>query len=894
MNRHRLSLMFLLGALLLGLVAAPRLRAAAPPIVINEILAGNASVNLDPQFTNFAPWVELYNAGSSAVSLAGYHLSDDATNPAGYTLPASASIPAGGRLLLWYDEMATGVHTSLSLDMRGDTVALFMPDGTLVDAVTYGSQLDGETLVDVSYGRAGDGAGAWASFDTPTPGAANSGGLATAARLARPAFSPPGGVYAAGQSVTLTAEPGAQIRYTTDGRKPTAASPLYTGPITVNTPAVIRARAFAAGALSSRPATASYLIGVDSDLAVVSLATDPANLFDPQIGIYVVGKNGAKGRCGPVANWNRAWERPVSLELWEPGGAFAFQQDVGFEIQGDCTRAMPQKSLEIKARRRYGDNDIDYAVFPGNPLDEYERLVLRGGGNHNAYLSMFREPMVHRLHEQTMALDQQQYRPTAVFINGVYWGIHNLRDKADEALIEQNYGLDADDEFDMLRVEGNKTEQDAGSPAAWNAFLATLNKDLTVPANYNAVVAQMDVDEFMDFFIAHTYSGNLRGGEFRFWRATAPGSVWRWVLADLDNSFQKGQIKQDSLRVALQGNDVSIQPLKRMLANVNFRNAFAQRAASHLNITYAPARVTGLINAMRDEIAGEMPAHIARWKKPRTMTAWEAEVTTMRNFANQRPDNMRNHLNTYLGSPGLANLTVAISGGGTVAVAGVEPLAFPFTGAYYRNIPLTLAAVPAFGYRFVAWQETGETNAAISLTLSAATTRTAVFEPVPPPQLVINEIHYNPADAQGADEVYEFIEIVNTGAEAVDLEGFGLADGISHTFGAGQSIAAGEIIVVAKTAATYAALPGVQVFQWTSGDLSNGGETLTLKDASGNVIDQVAYDDDGAAVPPWPTTPDGGGPSLSLLAPGNDNSVATTWAASAADGGTPGAVNFPP
>ncbi len=893
MNRHRPSFVLLLGALLLALVAAPRLRADTPPIVINEVLAGNASTNLDPQFTNYAPWVELYNAGPLAVSLAGYTLSDDAGNPAGYALPAGTTIAAGGRLLLWYDEEATGTHTSLSLDMRGDTIALFMPNGTLVDSLTYDSQMDGETLVDVAYGRTSDGAGTWANFDTPTPGAANSGGLVAAARLARPVFSPPGGVYAGGQSVTLAAEAGAQIRYTTDGRQPTATSPLYTSPIAVNAPTVIRARAFAAGSLSSRPATASYLIGVDTDLAVVSLVTDPAHMFDPQIGIYVVGKHGAKGRCGPKANWNQSWERPVSLELWEPGGAFAFQQDVGFEIQGDCTRAMPQKSLEIKARRSYGDNDIDYPVFPGNPLDEYKRLVLRGGGNHNAYLSMFREPMVHELHWQTMDLDQQQYRPAATFINGVYWGIYNLRDKADESLVEQNYGLDADDEFDMMRAEMNKVEQDAGNPAAWNAFMADLNRDLTVPANYAAVVAQMDVDEFIDYFIAHTYSANLRGGEFRYWRAYDPGSVWRWVFADLDNTFQKGQIKQDSLKVALNRNDVAIQPLKRMLTNVSFRNAFVQRAASHLNITYAPARVVGLINAMHDEIAGEMPDHIARWKKPRTMTAWEAEVTTMRNFANQRPEIMRNHLNAYAGSPGLANLTVAISGGGTVAVAGVEPLAYPFTGAYYRAIPLTLAAVPAFGYRFVAWQETGETNPAISLTLSAATTRTAVFEAVPPPQLVINEIHYNPADAQGADETYEFIEIVNTGAGAVDLEGFVLADGISHTFGAGQSIAAGEIVVVAKTAATYAALPGVQVWQWTSGDLSNGGETLTLKDASGNVIDQVTYDDDGAAVPPWPTTPDGGGPSLSLLTTSSNNNVASSWAASTQNGGTPGAVNFP-
>lgn len=725
MNRRYLTLTVLLLALLVA--GAGRARAAAPPIVINEVLAGNAGTNLDPQYTNYSPWVELYNAGATAVSLAGYTLSADAANPAGYALPAGTTIPAGGRLLVWYDELATGVHTPYDLDMRGGTVALFMPDGAPVDSLTFGAQ-----VVDKSYGRTPDGAATWAYFDNPTPGAANGAGLAARAAAARPTFSPPGGVHAAGQSVAISAvEPGAVIRYTTDGSKPTEASPAYSAPIAVNAPTVIRARAFVPGLLSSQPATATYLIGVATDLAVVSLATDPAHLFDPQIGIYVVGRNGAKGRCGPKANWNQPWERPVSMEFYEPGGAPAFQQDVGFEIQGDCTRAQPQKSLEIKTRRRYGDNDIDYAMFPGNPLNEYKRLVLRGGGNHNAYLSMFREPLAHELNWATMDLDQQQYRPTAVFINGVYWGIHNLRDKADESLVEQNYGLDEDTDFDMLRAEGKKEQIDAGNAAAWQAFFADLQQDLGVQANFDAVAAQMDVDEFMDLFIAHTYTGNLAGGEFRYWRAYAPGSVWRWIFADLDNSFQTKQIKQDTLKAALKKNDYAIQPLRQMLSNPTFRGQFVQRAASHLNLTYAPARVTGFIDAMRGEIAGEMPDHIARWKKPRNMAAWEAEVNKLRQFAAQRPDNMRKHLDAYVGSPGMADLTIQVVESGQVSVAGVEPFGYPFSGPYYRGIPVELEALPAAGFRFVAWQETGETVPTISVTLGGPLTRTAVFEAIP-------------------------------------------------------------------------------------------------------------------------------------------------------------------
>ncbi len=885
MNRFRLLVLALVAALLSLALVSARSYAVAPPVVINEVLAGNATTNMDMTYTNYSPWVELYNAGGTAVNLGGYRLSDDVANPAGYALPANTTIPAGGRLILWYDEEATGVHTPYSLDVRGDTIALFMADGTLVDSLTFGAQ-----LVDVAYGRTSDGAGDWAYFDAPTPGAANSGGLPGTARVARPTFSPPGGVYAAGQSVTISADPGAVIRYTTDGSKPTVNSPLYNGPIAVNQPRAIRARAFLPGQLSSTAATATYLIGVDKELAVVSLVTDPAHLFDNMIGIYVVGKNGAKGRCGPKANWNQPWERPVSMELYEPNGTLAFQQDVGFEIQGDCTRAMPQKSLEIKTRRRYGDNDIDYAIFPGNPQDEYERLVLRGGGNHNAYLSMFREPLVHELNWATMDLDQQQYRPTAVFINGAYWGIHNLRDKADEALIEQNYGLDADDEFDMMRAELDKREIDAGNTAAWDAFMVDLQQDLTNPANFADVTAQMDVDEFMDFFIAHTYSGNLRGGEFRYWRAYEPGSVWRWVFADLDNSFQTNQINQDSLKTALKQDVYAIQPLKRLLTNTGFRNAFVQRAASHLNITYAPARVTALVNAMHDEIELEMPAHIARWNKPKNLAAWETETTKILDFAARRPAKMRDHLNVYVGAPGTANLTVAVSGSGQVSIAGVAPFAYPFTGPYYRTLPLTLEAAPAAGFRFVQWQETGETSPTITLNLSGNATRTAVFEPEPLPIIVINEIHYNPADAQGSDDLYEFVELVNADDHTVDLSGFSFGAGITYTFPEGASIAAGEIIVVAKAAGSYtAALPGIQVFQWTSGSLDNGGEQLALLDADGNDIDRLTYDD----VAPWPTEPDGTGPSLSLLATNLDNALAASWAASAAANGTPGAVNFP-
>ncbi|GAB4413500.1 MAG: hypothetical protein OHK0039_20460 [Bacteroidia bacterium] len=155
--------------------------------------------------------------------------------------------------------------------------------------------------------------------------------------------------------------------------------------------------------------------------------------------------------------------------------------------------------------------------------------------------------------------------------------------------------------------------------------------------------------------------------------------------------------------------------------------------------------------------------------------------------------------------------------------------------------------------------------------------------------IVINEIQYNPDDSQGfVDDDYEFVELYNNSTVAVDLAGWQFTDGEgTYTFPASSVIAAGEYIVVAKNAATYAG-NGYQVFTWAPlTTLSNSGDDITLKMPDGTVHDVVNYDDGGA----WPTAADGDGPSLELIDPTLDNSLAASWEASAATNGTPGAAN---
>nr|WP_295928369.1 CotH kinase family protein [uncultured Dyadobacter sp.] len=160
------------------------------------------------------------------------------------------------------------------------------------------------------------------------------------------------------------------------------------------------------------------------------------------------------------------------------------------------------------------------------------------------------------------------------------------------------------------------------------------------------------------------------------------------------------------------------------------------------------------------------------------------------------------------------------------------------------------------------------------------------------PQLVINEIMYNPpAGPFGTSNDQEFIEIKNNSNAIVNLSGLYFAGlGLTYQFPAGTSIAANGLLVIASNSTVYASKYGAQPFGQFTRNLSNRSQKLTLTDAYGNLIDEVEYLDSA----PWPVSADGGGKSLELLSPTHNNSVGTSWTTRTANGGSPGLDNFGP
>ena len=165
------------------------------------------------------------------------------------------------------------------------------------------------------------------------------------------------------------------------------------------------------------------------------------------------------------------------------------------------------------------------------------------------------------------------------------------------------------------------------------------------------------------------------------------------------------------------------------------------------------------------------------------------------------------------------------------------------------------------------------------------------FTPLAPSvaDVVINEIHYSPSPN---NEPVEYIELHNTGPEAIDLSGWKFTDGFSYTFPENSTLASGAYLILAQNEAEYNRkfgsifVGGIKASgEFLSGRLSDAGEEITLRDAADMVVDRVNYGDGF----PWPVTAGGDGPSMELIHPSLDNDLGGSWRSSTKP--TPGEQN---
>ena len=631
------------------------------------------------------------------------------------------SLQEGDNVLAVEVHQASGGSSDIALDAELTMDVLGSPP-ILLDSVTFGPQVS-----DVSYGRVG--VSDWVSFGEATPGAANTTPalvepFATASEVTASLDS---GFYGESETVTLGSSGAGTIRYTLDGSDPTVTSAVYAEEIAVTETTVLRARVFEAGLIPGPILVRSYFLGEDASpqLPVMSFVADPETLFGDEIGIY---ENDTpwvfKGR-----------EIPIQLEFFEQDQSLAFAVNAGARIGGENIWTKAQKPFNVYFRGKYGDDVLPYQLFPDEAVANFGEFSLRNGGDDWEETLMRDGMMAPQLRGQVEA-SLYSYRPSALFLNGEFWGIYNIRKRLDEVSFAQEQYLSETD-YDVVQWGHNENgstvlQAESGTTERYQELLDFLAaNDETDPVIYAQIEEMVNVDSFIDYVVATDFAVNTSWSHNReFWSGKTPGSKWQWIINDFDRGFSAGNVGG-----SLIDNFRSSYTLFRALDNSDlFVDRLIQRYAAHVGSTFDSERFNDILDGLVAEQEGEIGRHIDRWSAEggiSSATKRLDEIAEIKQFVVDRPANALSRLQLELEiSRASADLTLATSpaAGGTIEVAGV-PMLLDYNNvlSLFQETPVEVTALAAPGFVFTSWSN-GSTESTIEVTLSGALELTANFE----------------------------------------------------------------------------------------------------------------------------------------------------------------------
>lgn len=675
-------------------------------LVINEYSCANMN-GLNDAFGETPDWIEVYNNGAAAVNLSGYYLSDKVTNPLKWQMP-NVNLNPGQRILFFASgrNLVGGpqYHTNFKLTQSegNDVILIADASANIIDQVDIDPAKD-----DHSRGRTTDGAATWGVFTTPTPNAANAG--AFTAYATKPAMDQVPGNYAGSVTVALSSpDPNITIRYTLDGSEPTAGSTAYTVPLVVNTTTVIRAKAYSTNPLilPSFVETNTYFINVNHTVPIVSVSSEDAlTLFN--------------GTPWPISG---------ALEYFDANEVFQFESYGEMNKHGNDSWAYDQRGIDFETKDEQGyDSEMDYQIFHTTPRPSFEKIMLKAAASDNYPFQNqpgchLRDAFVQSYAFQIgLNLDGRRFESCILYVNGQYWGVYEIREKASDSDYTQYYYGQNENEIDILSFWGGMNVRYGSTTDWYDLYNYIMSNSMAVQANYNNVTARLDIMSVIDYYIYNTYVVNSDWISWNsmWWRGFGnPGVKWKYMMWDMDNVYDLGenfsgwpttgfQADPCDLDVQFQnaGPDMGhLDIFNRLMENDDFKNTFITRYADLLNGPLTCQRILAHLDSIVNVLTPEMPGQINRWGG--SMAGWQNNLQHLRDQINGRCTVIEQGIVDCYEVTGPFDVVVLVDPplSGNVNFQGNLLSAYPWSATYFGGTNITMDAIPAVNWNFDYWE----------------------------------------------------------------------------------------------------------------------------------------------------------------------------------------------
>lgn len=473
------------------------------------------------------------------------------------------------------------------------------------------------------------------------------------------------------------------IRYTTNGNRPTAQSPVYADslwldetkysesniytiqispddlvfvPDSVKHCIVIRAAVFDENdSCVSQVMTQSYFIkalGCDTHgLPTVSICADSLDLFDYESGIFVPGAYFDTLDPDWSGNYYQSgmeWERPMNIEFYELDNT-GINQQAGIRTHGGNGRRFQQKCVKIYAREEYGKKRFKHKFFETIPINNFKHLVLKpfaASWNQSGVNDHICNQIASQLNLESLAS-----RPVVLYLNGEYWGIYYIHERPDERYLEDHYGVD----IDHVNIMANWVDvADHGTAANFiDLFRWVEEADLTTPEDYAYFESHVDIDNFVDYQIFEMFIENCDwpANNMRCWQED--NGPWRWIFYDGDAcllwmtfyAFDNAVYDGDSIWPSSAGSTLFF---RKLLENEDFQSRFISRFQELLNTSFSNEVTSPIFEEIKLRIEPEVPLQSERFGFPESMEEWASDMAKVEYFLRARPNYVLEPLNDLL------------------------------------------------------------------------------------------------------------------------------------------------------------------------------------------------------------------------------------------------------
>lgn len=684
------------------------------------------------------------------------------------------------------------------------------------------------------------------------------------------------------------------------------------------------------------------LAGALVDIPTVSLVTDWDNWWSdangPVLGDGLTPWQGIY--ADPIGE--NAVRRPVSMEYFTADGSDEFVEDgvvsiVGGGIGG--TSANRWKTDKLSMRVAFTEK-LNYPVFGDGATDRFNTLVLDAhlawtwthpSSGQQSAPKMITDAIASDYQNGMSSKGAPHSRFVHLYLNGMYWGLYEMHERPDEHFAAEYFGGENED-YDSVKhwaddTSSSDSDHDGdpfndnltnGDDADYNAMLGLSRADLSVPANYDAVAAEIELEVLIDYLLVNFFLGNADWAH-KNWYATRhqfDGTGWRYHSWDVEHVMETSFNDPDltgALAADLTGKNDTGGPTEvhqNLTANPEYRLLFADHIQRHFFNGGILSReaATDVFWARVLEIEQAMLGEAARWadnRNPHDYSEWMDHMMDLRDiYFNERSTRVVSQLSARGLFPNTPAPVFAVNGtpmnGGLIAP--VDPLTLDAVGntIYYTidgTDPRATGGAPA-GMLYGSALSVDQPILLRARALNGAewsALSEAVFwtEDIP---LAVTELMYNAPDGNAQD----FIEIRNTSGSTVLLNGYQLSGAVDFDFSnsAIPSLAPGDYVVVVKDLDAFAATyptNGVLIAGEYRGDFDNNGENVVLGFYDQEPISFVYSD-----ARDWPQAADGAGSSLVARDPAIPDeergslNVGANWRASTFTGGSPGFADLVP